>query len=398
MPPLAAAALIVFCEAMCFTTALPVISFFTQKLAGPENAAGWIGLMFAFMAGPKVLTNPIWGALSDRFGRRPILVLNTVGTLTASLGWAISTNVGMLALSRLLVGLFAGQAGLAQAIAADVCPPHRRAAGMGVLGAAFALAFAGGPLLGGYVAQHYSYAAVGWLCAALQATSLLVILLALPETRQGRVAADDARAGGEPESFPSATRILLGLILLFTVGLSVLNSTFGLMAEHTYGYNVWKTGQCFAVLGLIAAAVQGGAIRALVRKFSERRVMFAGMILLVWGFAMLASGPPLAYFWTAVVLVAIGSGLASTCQSALLSRSGAATRQGRIMGLQQGALGLGRALGGGLGGWLYARFAGPAVAYEVAAGIVALSLIAALLLIAPKPAALVTGDQPAHAD
>src|SRR5262245_37909424 len=142
MPPLYAAALVVLLEALCFTTGFPVLSYYAQRLGGD---AAWVGILFGLVAWPKVVSNPIWGTLSERLGRRPVLAINTLGTLAGSIGWALAPNIGMLAISRALVGIFGGQAGLAQAIAADVAPPEKRAAAMGVLGGAFALSLTLGP-------------------------------------------------------------------------------------------------------------------------------------------------------------------------------------------------------------------------------------------------------------
>src|ERR1041384_458447 len=137
MRPLYAASLVVLLEALCFTTGFPVINRYAEQLGGDPL---WIGVIFGLVSGPKVLSNPLWGLLSERIGRRAVLAVNTLGTLAGSVTWAFAPSIGWLALSRAFVGVFGGQAGMAQAIAADVTSPEKRSAAMGVRGGAFELA------------------------------------------------------------------------------------------------------------------------------------------------------------------------------------------------------------------------------------------------------------------
>lgn len=189
MPPPLVAALIVLCEALTFTLTLPVLAFFNARLGGSPL---FLGVLFALVSAPKILTNPVFGRLSDRVGRRPILAINTVGTLGGSVLWALSGDLLLLAASRAVIGIFSAQAGLAQSVVADSSTRERRAAAMGLLGAAFGVALAIGPPLGGWVAAAFGYAAVGWLCAALQLISLALIAFVLRETRPAAIGSTDA--------------------------------------------------------------------------------------------------------------------------------------------------------------------------------------------------------------
>ena len=189
MPPPLVAALIVLCEALTFTLTLPVLAFFNARLGGSPL---FLGVLFALVSAPKILTNPVFGRLSDRVGRRPILAINTVGTLGGSVLWALSGDLLLLAASRAVIGVFSAQAGLAQSVVADSSTRERRAAAMGLLGAAFGVALAIGPPLGGWVAAAFGYAAVGWLCAALQLISLALIAFVLRETRPAAIGSTDA--------------------------------------------------------------------------------------------------------------------------------------------------------------------------------------------------------------
>ncbi|MBI5865884.1 MAG: MFS transporter [Planctomycetes bacterium] len=315
IPPLFAVSLVVLFEALCFTTSLPVLNYYTEQLHGTGL---WVGLMFALTAGPKVLTNPLWGGLSDRWGRRPVLALNTVGTFSGSVLWALAANgmpglrpLAVLAISRGMVGAFGGQAGLAMAVAADTSTPERRAAAMGALGAAFSVALAIGPLLGGFVADRYSYAAVGWVCAVFQFTSLLVITFGLRETCVKRSTVGVAEAYRIPQTIWTQRVILvLAVVLITTTGLSEMNSTLGLMLEHDHGFTVRRTSYVFAFFGVLGALVQGGAIRPLVRRYGERAIVMVGLVITALGFGVMAAKLPSVGMWTAVGVLAIGASLA----------------------------------------------------------------------------------------
>jgi MFS family permease len=349
--------------------------------------------MFAAMAAPKVVTNPVWGRFSDRVGRRPVLVVTTLGTIGASVAWALAPGVGWLVFSRLLIGLFGAQAVLAQAVASDVTTPARRAAGMALLGAAFGIALAFGPLSGGWVAARYSYAAVGWLCAGLQAASLAVIVFALPETRPA-AAANSARGArafdfdhlrAQVVSRPGVTQLLL-VTFVMTLGMSQLNSTYPLVAEHYYGFTPVHAGYALSFLGLVGALAQGG-VRPAVARWGEQASVTGALLVLSAGFAIIAFEPPLWALIAATALIAAGMAVAVSCLTAMLSRRVGAEDQGAALGVNQAATGLGRAGGAMLGGALYAGFAsssGPAAPYGAATAIV----LAALLILLPLPRAV----------
>ncbi len=395
MNPLIASAVIVLCEGLCFGAVLPVIGFYCERLGGGPIT---LGLLFALLAGPKVVMNPLFGRVSDRYGRRPVLLIATLGTLAGSVLWALAPNVVWLAISRGVVGVFGAQAAIAQAVAADVTPPARRAAAMGLLGAAFGLSITLGPLLGGIVSTAASNAAVGWVCALLQALSIVVIVTLLPETR-GRsgatFASDDAPAAtGGPSSrgadLPTlapllqrpAVRRLMLVTLLMWLGFSVINGTFQLLAAHAYHMTERHVSYAYAVIGIVGAVIQGGLIRRLAATLGEQVCGLAGLAVLAVAFALLAATPPAPVFWLVTTLLAAGSALAVPCIAGLVSRAVDEAEQGAVLGLHQGVIGLGRAGGAAFGGALYA-LAGAPLVYSTAAVVI----VAGGWLLRPLPAA-----------
>lgn len=409
MPPLIAAAFVVFLEGLSVALVIPVLTAYTQELGGGALIAG---ALFALATAPRVLTAPLWGRLSDYWGRRLVLGIVTVGTCCGSILWALAgdlghmggvwiTALGWLVISRALVGVSSAQAVLGLAVASDVSTPRKRSASVGVLGASFGLAFALGPALGGWFAHSYSLAAVGWLMAGAQALSLAVIILLLRETgpnltRAG--AAEHVEEEGESNRFakpqslrrlaasPRVSR-LLGVILAATVGYAVIFPTLQPLTERWYGFNLVQAGYVFMVVGIVAAVVQGGVIRPTIRWIGEKRTAALGMGLLAAGMGLLASHPGLAGFWIAAILSAIGMGLALPAMMGLLSLQVNPNEQGSVHGLNQSATSLGRAGGYVLGGALY-QIVNPATVYlaGAAAGLVALLLLAHAALSTPRHA------------
>lgn len=387
MNPLIASAVIVLCEGLCFGAVLPVIGFYCEHLGGGPIT---LGLLFALLAGPKVIMNPLLGRASDRYGRRPVLLISTLGTFAGSVLWALAPNVIWLAVSRGVVGVFGAQAAIAQAVAADVTPPARRAAAMGVLGAAFGLSITLGPLLGGLVSTAASNAAVGWMCALLQALSIIVILALLPETRgPGAAPAEwDAAAdrgapavNGEspacdtdlttlaPLLHRPAVRRLMLVTLLMWLGFSVINGTFQLLAAHAYQMSERQVSYAYAVIGIVGAVIQGGLIRRLSASWGEQVCGLAGLVILIVAFLLLAATPPEPGFWLATTLLAMGSAVAVPCIAGLVSQAVDEAEQGAVLGLHQGVIGLGRAGGAAVGGALYA-LAGAPLVYGTAATVI----------------------------
>lgn len=396
MPAILAAALVVFLEVLSFGAIFPVLPDYTQSVGG---SAVWVGVLFAMVAGPRVVMNVLWGRLSDRWGRRPVLFLMTVGTLAGSVLWALTPALGAiafgglfwLAASRLVAGCFQAQAALTQAVAADVSTPEKRAASMGMLGAAFGFGILGGIALGGTVGQHVSFAAVGWCSAAAQLASLAIIGLALRETHpRHRADAPDTTDRFQPAKIlhlAQRTDIaqLLLVVLTLTVGQMILIPTLRLISDEWYGFDLMQSTWAFVLWALIGVLVQGGAIRPTVKRLGERHTAVLGAILLAAGFFLMAAHLPLWAFWTAAVLIAVGGSLVVPATTGLLSRHVGEADQGGIQGLNQSATALGRAVSYTMAGGLYAL--SPAIPY-LAGGILCIAgsiLLLALKARAPEP-------------
>ena len=352
--------LIVFLEILCLGATVSTIEAYSEFLGG---SALMLGLLWAATSGPKAISTPVWASLSDRWGRRPVLIIGTIGTILGSLLWGVGRSVGIVLAGRLAIGLLSSQAALAHAVVADATPVDKRAAGMGLLGAVFSLGFTIGPLGGALAAKYWSFEALGYMMAGLQGIALLLIIFALPETLPRRDAVAHIRipilSGEVWRRVLGQTAIagLLGASVIATLGYSEFFTAMPLATKEWFDFDVMAVGKVFAVLGLAGAIAQGGLIRPMVKRMGERAVALTGLALVAAGYAWMAVGPAIGGFWTASILIGLGAGLAAPSITGLLSRSTSAEDQGTVLGLNQALMGIGRSAGFVLGSVLFAHIA-----------------------------------------
>ncbi len=379
MPPLIAAALVVFLQIVALGAIFPTLEPYTEQFGGSTFIAG---LLFALVTAPKVLLNPLWGRLSDRIGRKPVLLILLAGTIAGSLLWALAPVIGglsagglaVLALSRLVVGCFTAQATVALSIASDTSRPDRRAAAMGLLGAAFGTGLLVGMPLGGIVGE-IRLAYVGWLCAAFESAALIAALLLLRETHRPTDAPTQPKLR---ELWAMASQPGVGTLLTITViswlGASVMIPTLRSLAEFKHEYNIRTASYVFAVWGLAGVVAQGGLIRPMVKHLGEKNTALIGYALFIGGFVWLAAHQSEWQMWAAMAPIGIGGGLAGPPVIAMLTHRASADKQGRVHGLNQSATSLGRAIGMAGGGLLYDTL-NPTAPYWFGAAVLAVTLL-----------------------
>jgi MFS transporter, DHA1 family, tetracycline resistance protein len=386
MSPIHASAIVVFCEGLVLWAYFPIMSFRCGELGGD---AAWVGMLFALLSLPRILTNPVFGTLSDRYGRRPLLALASIGTLLGSVVWALSTDLHVLAVSRLIAGLFAAQSTLSFSIVADTLPPAKRATGMGLLGASFGISMVLGPLLSDITVRlTHSFAAVGWFAALVQFISVVTIVFFLRETRASGGAAQ-VTPGFDPRRGWRATYVQRSVLMLFVVSFLIAGTmmqvitTIGELLQHHYGFDSTHVSYLFTGFGLIGVAVQGGLVRWAVPRWGERATTLAGLFVTAIGFALLAAIPALWLALVGAMLLGCGTGLSMPTVTALVSRSVPEEQQGGALGAQQSMFALGRGIAAGVAGLLFQKL-GPGCSYGIA---VAMSIIAIIVLwLTPPPA------------
>lgn len=337
--PLAILFVIVFIDLLGFGMVIPVMALYAERLGAPDAQIGW--LMTGYSAMQFVFT-PIWGRLSDRWGRRPLLLLSIGMTAVGFLGYAIAPDFRWLLASRLFAGAATANIAIAQAYIADVTPPEGRAKGMGLIGAAFGLGFVLGPAMGGLLST-ISLSAPGYAAALLAAVNGVAAFFVLPEPvartethHRPRFTAllDELRRPG--------IRRLVVIYLLSILAFSGMEATFALIAAHRYELDQKHVSYVFAFIGVIITIVQGGLIGPLTRRFGEKALLVAGLAAQAVGLAAIPYAGGMAGLLVACVPLAVGSGLTSPALSSLLSRSARAEDQGGTLGLGQSAAALGR--------------------------------------------------------
>ncbi|MDK2972694.1 MAG: transporter, family, tetracycline resistance protein [Candidatus Sumerlaeota bacterium] len=351
MRPIYVIALIAFCQVICVGANFTTLKFYSESFGGTGLMVGllWVGLTM-----PRAVLSPMWGSLSDRWGRRPILVVGSIGSILGSLIWWQAGSYGTLLTSRVVDSLLGAQATIAFSVIADCTTPERRAAGMGMVGGLVLLGFTIGPAVGGLVSSAWGFAPLGLVMACIQSVGLLLILFALPETRP-ESAAVRAAASWLPEAFHvTAWRALLGapgmaamlvVSLVVMASYAVYNTAFPNQAVSWFTWNQRDLVPAFMILGIGGAIAQGGLVRVLVPRFGEARLVIGGGIVMIAAFLVLSLRLPAPALLAATGMLALGGGVAFPCITALLSRLTPNDRQGLLLGINQMAQGLGRGFG-----------------------------------------------------
>lgn len=381
----ASIAFILLLELISLGATIPVIAYYVRDLGG---TAFHVTLCFFLTAAPKIVLQPLWGGLSDRIGRKPVMLLSLAGSLASYVMWALAPSLFWVLASRALIGLFGAQLTLGSSVVADRLPAEERARGMGVLGATAGIGFIIGPILGGVMAARTSYAEVGWLNVGLEAAAILVALAFLPETAPRgadvahRTRTTAIRVWRLAASHHTVGRLLL-VVLVGTTGLSVIQGTLVVLAEDRWGFDVMQTGKLLSVFFLIGAAVQGGGLRRLVPRFGELNLARAGHAFSAVGLAALVPSAPVSFLWASLFLISIGIALTTPTLTSLLSAATHEADQGRVQGLNQGVTGLGRSISGVSMGGIYDAF-GQGTPFGVSSILVLVAFL--ILLVHRRPA------------
>ncbi len=318
-----------------------------------------IGLLVTAYSVLQLFMAPFWGRLSDRMGRKPILIVGLFGSALAYAVFAFSHSLTILLASRLLAGLGGSTIPVAQAYIADITPPEGRAGRMGFIGAAFGLGFIIGPALGGILATR-SFEAPGLTAAGICLAGGIVAAILLKESLppQARSSGTNAnrwslRDGLKQAASPGQLRSTLITYLLLTAAFATLQPTLSLLAGERFGMDARGVGYLFALLGVVSVIVQGGLVRRLVPRIGEKRLLMLSVAPFALGLIILGAGQTIAMVQIGVCLIGAGYGGAIPCALALLSRAGSEAQQGAVLGIGQSVGSVGRILGPLLAGALF---------------------------------------------
>lgn len=347
----------IFIDLMGFGIFIPVVPIYARELNASDALVGDTGALFSLM---MFIFTPVWGSLSDRFGRRPI-ILWALGISAASyLMFASASTLFLLIASRMLTGIGSGNITAAQAYITDITPPEGRAKAMGLIGAAFGLGFIFGPPMGSFIYMHFGVEWVGYAAALICLLNMVAVWLFLPESLQEKVKDRAIRvkpiSGAIKALKEERFRDLYLISFIFITAFSMMQMTIALFWTDDYGLNKEQIGWMFAAVGLASAIVQGGMIGWLQRTFGERQLMVYGCLTMAAGLAMIAFIPVSLFLPLSIVsilLLAFGNGCLNPTLLSQLSKNADQREQGEVLGLNQSFGSLARIAGPALGGRLY---------------------------------------------
>ena len=359
-----------------FGIILPVLPLYARKF---HASPAVIGLLVASFSVAQLLCSPLWGRLSDRIGRKPVLVVSLVGTAIGSLLTGLAGGLGLLFLGRLVDGASGASVSVAQASVTDLAEPKERARLLGLLGAAFGLGFVLGPALGG-VLSLVSPRLPFFVAAALAGANALIAWRRLPETRQHP--RREATSRSRPLLSQRGVAGLLTVAFLSLVSFSAFEATFSLFGRSRLGLNLSSTYALFTVIGVMIAADQVVLVRRAVDRWGERGALQAGLALNAGGLALLVGVHSLVALVPSLLLLTAGQGLITPTLTSAVAGQAPPGERGRLLGVQQSVGGLARVVGPLIGGVAFGRL-GVWVPY--AGGAVVLVGALALLVGAPRP-------------
>ena len=350
--PLFVLFLTVFIDLVGFGIIIPILPLYAENFHATPMAIGWLTGIYS---GMQIIFTPILGKLSDRFGRRPVLLVSIAGTAVGFALMGMAHSLTLLFIARILAGITGGNISIPQAYIADVTAPEKRSRAMGMIGAAFGLGFTFGPLIGGMMSR-ISYSAPFFFAAGLAVANAVLVYLILPESLSREHRAKPHEEASITEVFRHGRGVMFALVVatyfFLIAGFAIMTTLFALFTEKRFGYDAHANGYLFGFIGIIAVIVQGGLIGRLIKIFGEVALTRTGMILTTLSLALL----PLSNNLTILLLVcaglAAGSGFASPPLSGLASQMIDRTWQGRALGVMQSAGSTGRLVGPLIGGWL----------------------------------------------
>jgi DHA1 family tetracycline resistance protein-like MFS transporter len=345
----------VFIDLLGFGLIIPLLPFYAESLGATGFTVGMLSTSFSLM---QFIFAPIWGRMSDRVGRRPIILIGLFGSFLSYLAFASVSTLPLLFVARIFAGIAGANIPTAQAVMADLTTPENRAKGMGLFGAAFGLGFIFGPAIGGFFSQ-WGYAAPPLFAAGLSIVNFSFAWFMLPETLkpEHRAIEQATRLEALSKALARPHMPMLLLTAFLAVGsFSVFEATFALFAEHRFHFTAATIGYLFAFVGVTQVIVQGGLVGRASKAVGEHRIVPVSLAIVAVGLLMIPTATAVPALIVSQVVLAFGMGFNGPSLLSLISRFTAPEDQGGVMGLTQSVNSLARIVGPLYGGYTFDHF------------------------------------------
>lgn len=345
----------IFIDLLGFGIIIPILGPYAKDVL---HADGWVyGLIFGVYSFMNFVFAPVLGTLSDRVGRRPVLLITIVIAMVGHLLFSFSSSLLLLFIARMIAGIGSANISVANAYISDVTPPEGRAKAMGLIGAAFGLGFVFGPPVGGYIYEHLSFEYIGYLTALLCLINFVLAWVYLPESIKERNTQNKfnftniLRGLIEAGTNPKVNKFFL-LFFIVIIAFSMMQSTVTLLFKARYSLTAAEGSYMFAYVGFLMAIVQGFLIGFFSKRLGEAKMLIIGSIGMGLGLVLIPFGP----FWLQFVyfaLIAVTNGMIGPAINSLISKNADPTKLGQIMGANQSFGSLSRGIGPVIAGTLY---------------------------------------------
>lgn len=354
----------VFMDLVGFGIIIPLSPYLAKNFGADALQVGLLMTIYSLM---QFLFAPVWGRLSDRMGRRPIILISLLGASLSHLLFAFGETLSFLFIARGLAGLFGGNISTAMAYIADVTEAKDRSKGMALIGVAFGLGFVLGPVVGGLAAtwglkmgvlppfgESFPALVASGICFFNFGFAIFSLNESLPEYLRGVATKRKPRLQMIIEYFQRRTlNAVLFTHFIFILAMANMEASLFLYVRDKFSWSMATASWGFAYVGIIMVIVQGGVVRRIVPKYGEIKVLLLGLFLASLGMLGIGGSESITHLAVAVTLMAIGSSLVNPTSTASMSLMSDSTEQGAVLGTGQSLAALGRVLGPALGGWVY---------------------------------------------
>lgn len=336
-----------------FGIVVPILGVYAERFGASGYAVGWL---FATFSLAQLVFSPLLGRLSDRIGRKPVIVISLIGTAVGSFVTGAAGALWVLFLGRVIDGASGGSLSVAQAAVADIATPEQRPRLVGMLGAAFGVGFVLGPAIGGLAAlggPHVPF----YVAAALAATNAVAAIVRLPETHTTQRASMVEREPRRSRALPSSPELrhlaLLGFLTTFAF--VAFEATFSLFGSTRFELTEGSTAAVFLGIGLVLVGIQGGGFGALAAKVGVPRLYAGGLAVVAVGLVVVGISTEWPVLVMGLLMLSVGQGVASPSLTELVNRAAGERHRGEAMGFQQSSYAVGRVLGPPLAGSVFDR-------------------------------------------